>query len=111
MTADRLPAFTPTEDYRTYRVTVMEDQWDSDRGKFSVTVHAIGPKGAREQAVEQVRDEFPDACAVHVEEIADDPAFHDECGFAWTVHDNTDPHTKGPFGCPTELTARLRWGR
>lgn len=37
--------------------------------------------------------------------------FHEECGFAWSVHDNSDPLTTLPFGCPTEVVARLRWGR
>ena len=37
--------------------------------------------------------------------------FHDGCGFAWSVHDNTNPMTLRPFGCPTETTARQRWGR
>lgn len=38
-------------------------------------------------------------------------AFHDECGYAWAVHDNHDPLNKLPFGCPHELSARERWGR
>lgn len=40
----------------------------------------------------------------------DDWKFHAECGFAWSVHDTADALATLPFGCPTELTARLRWG-
>ncbi len=36
--------------------------------------------------------------------------YHAECGFAWSVHDTTDALAKLPFGCPTEVIARLRWG-
>ena len=34
-----------------------------------------------------------------------------KCGYAWSVHDTRDPLTDPPFGCPTEIVARLRWGR
>lgn len=37
--------------------------------------------------------------------------FCPKCSYAWSVHDNSDPLTVRPFGCPTETTARLRWGR
>lgn len=40
-----------------------------------------------------------------------DWAFHAECGYLWSLHDNTDVLSVLPFGCPTELIARLRWGR
>jgi hypothetical protein len=33
------------------------------------------------------------------------------CGYAWAVHDTRDPLAEPPFGCPTEIVARLRWGR
>lgn len=36
---------------------------------------------------------------------------HDDCGYRWDLHDTRDPLTSTPFGCPTELIARLRWGR
>lgn len=44
--------------------------------------------------------------------LADEtPGFCPLCHYAWAVHDNSDSLTKRPFGCPTETTARLRWGR
>jgi hypothetical protein len=47
--------------------------------------------------------------AVH-ESFDPDPRFHEDCGYLWSLHDNSDPLNKGPFGCPSELAARLRWG-
>ena len=42
--------------------------------------------------------------------------FHEDCGFAWSIHDSrmVGPvgQWKGPFGCPpSETAARERWGR
>lgn len=37
--------------------------------------------------------------------------FHEDCGYAWTIHDNRDRRSILPFGCPPdEATAQLRWG-
>lgn len=41
----------------------------------------------------------------------DGETFHEECGFRFDLHDNREPGRRLPFGCPTETTARLRWGR
>ena len=99
-----LPKFVPSPLVdRRYEVTLMEDKWDSDRGKFKTTVTAIGPVGARKAAEDKHRDEYPDCVAVWVEEVKLDPDFHDECGYRWDHHNNRVKSWKGPFGCPNEL--------
>lgn len=115
MSVERLPSFVPPVETKAYRVTVLANRWDPDEGKFAVRLHAIGQVSARELAVEKVRDEYPDAMALRVEEVPEEtPGMHDGeggCGFAWAAHDNTDRFATGPFGCPTEAIARARWGR
>jgi hypothetical protein len=39
-----------------------------------------------------------------------DPSFHEECGYAWAAHDNTDLADRLPFGCPSESAARAAYG-
>lgn len=42
--------------------------------------------------------------------VVDDEDFHDACGYRWSLHDNSTPLNAGPFGCPSETYARMRWG-
>ena len=106
-----LPKFVPSPLVdRRYEVTLMEDKWDSDRGKFKTTVTAIGPVGARKAAEDKHRDEYPDCVAVWVEEVKLDPDFCPKCLFAWSVHEDATVETRQMFGCPTELETRQRWG-
>lgn len=45
------------------------------------------------------------------EQAAPGHLFHDQCGYAWTIHDNRDRRSVLPFGCPPdETTAQRRWG-
>lgn len=44
------------------------------------------------------------------EEVVLDTRFHDECGYAWAIHDNTNLANRLPFGCPSEAEARAAFG-
>ena len=37
--------------------------------------------------------------------------FCPSCSYRWDLHDNRNVLNKGPFGCPSEVVARLEWGR
>lgn len=88
---------------RPYRV-FMEARWEEGE-RFTVRIPAaLGPHDARNQA----RELRPGASPL-TEEL--DPDFHEACGFRFDLHDNRIPGRRLPFGCPTETTARLRWGR
>ena len=110
MTAERLPRFVPSSVDHRYRVTLLCNKWDTDEGKFTDTITAIGPIGARQTAEDKWRHEYPAICAVHVEEIVLDPDFHEECGYRWDRHNNRIKAWKGPFGCPSELDLRVMDG-
>jgi hypothetical protein len=36
--------------------------------------------------------------------------YHEECGYAWAVHDNRVQANRRPFGCPSEAEARAAYG-
>lgn len=99
--------FVPSFVDHRYLVTLLCNKWDKDEGKFTDTVTAIGPIGARKTAEDKWRGDYPNICAVHVEEVVLDPDYHDECGVRWEFHDNKDPQAKLPFGCLPESV--LRW--
>jgi hypothetical protein len=65
-----VPRFTPTPEYRAYRVTLDADRYDGDSGRLSVTVHAIGPLSARQLAADQVRGEYPCAVGLRAEVVS-----------------------------------------
>jgi hypothetical protein len=49
--------------------------------------------------------------AVH-ESFDVDPRFHEDCQFAWSVHDTRIAGRPLPFGCPRdEAEAASHWGR
>jgi hypothetical protein len=71
--------FTPTPEYRAYRVTLDADRYDGDSGRLSVTVHAIGPLSARQLAEDQVcarldpatgKPEYPCAVGLRAEVVS-----------------------------------------
>lgn len=52
----------------------------------------------------------PDQATPTIEEL-EAHLHHDECGYAWAVHDNQVQANRRPFGCPTETEAVAAWGR
>lgn len=64
-----LRSFTPTAEYRAYRVVLDVDRFDPDQGRTTVQVNAIGPTNARELALEQLKDRYPAAVALRAEEV------------------------------------------
>jgi hypothetical protein len=65
-----VPRFTPTPEYRVYRVILDADRWDTDAGRLSVTLHATNPLKARQLAEEEVRTEYPCAVGLRAEVVA-----------------------------------------
>lgn len=110
MTAERLPTFTPSPDYHSYRVTLLEDRWDAELGKFRVTVHAIGPLSARELAVEQSKGKYPSACAVAVEQLCDGCDPHEAHAGQPCGHTSQSASAVYPCPCGRELETQYEWG-
>ena len=109
-----LRRFEPTPDYHHFLVVLAADRYYKDMGKLTRHVRAIGPNGARQLALEQMREQYPDACYLRVE--LEDAAFCDDCGFRLDIHwDKTGPNRpdwKLPYGCPpNEKAAEMEWGR